>query len=138
MRGQGVKKSNNGTIEISGYFDGKNLVTGKGFKKWKKVKYDKQQHYPYKSIKTEEMYVYRGNLKESIIQGYGEFKWPDGRHYIGEFVNSQMQGQGKMTWLSKTGRKIVYKGQFLANVFHGQGKLNLQNGDFYEGQFENG
>ena len=37
MRGQGVKKSNNGTIEISGYFDGKNLVTGKGFKKWKKV-----------------------------------------------------------------------------------------------------
>ena len=48
MKGQGVKKSNNGTIEISGFFDGRNLVNGKGYKKWKKVYYDKQTHFPFK------------------------------------------------------------------------------------------
>lgn len=84
------------------------------------------------------MFVYRGNLKDSKIHGYGEFKWPDGRHYIGDFVNSQMQGQGKMTWLLKNGKKNVYKGRFLANVFHGAGSLLIHNGDTYEGQFENG
>jgi hypothetical protein len=133
MRGQGCKRSNNGTIEISGYFDGRNLVSGKGYKKWKRFSLDQQIHYPFKQIKTEENYVYRGNLKDSQIQGYGEFKWPDGRHYIGGFVNSQMQGQGKMIWMTSNGKKITYKGQFLANVFHGSGSLYLHNGDFYEG-----
>ena len=41
MKGQGIKKSNNGTIEISGFFDGRNFVNGKGYKKWKKVRHDK-------------------------------------------------------------------------------------------------
>ena len=44
-----------------------------------------------------------------------------------------MQGQGKMSWHSRNGKKTVYKGQFLANVFHGQGVLHMPNGDFYEG-----
>lgn len=92
MKGYGTKKTNNGAVEISGYFDGKNLVNGKGYKKWKNVRYEQSTHYPFKQIKTEEHFIYRGNLKDSQIQGYGEFKWPDGRHYIGDFVNSQMQG----------------------------------------------
>jgi len=36
MKGQGTKKSNHGTIEISGHFDGNNFVNGKGHKKWKR------------------------------------------------------------------------------------------------------
>lgn len=88
MKGYGTKKSNNGAIEISGNFDGKNMVNGKGYKKWKNIRYEQSTHYPFKQIKAEEMYVYRGSLKDSQIQGYGEFKWPDGRHYIGDFVNS--------------------------------------------------
>lgn len=88
MKGQGTKITNNGTVEISGFFDGNGIINGKGIKKWKKVFYEQQQFYPYKRIKVEENYFYRGNLKDSIIQGYGEFKWPDGRHYIGDFVNS--------------------------------------------------
>ena len=66
--------------------------------------------------------MYRGELKDSQMQGYGEFKWPDGRHYIGDFVNAQMQGQGKMIWHVQ-GKKFIYKGHFLANVFHGSGHL---------------
>lgn len=54
--------------------------------------------------------MYRGNMKDSLIMGYGEFKWADGRHYIGDFVNSQMQGQGKMIWFSEDGKKVTYKG----------------------------
>ena len=52
-------------------------------------------------MKSYEWFIYRGHLEKSQIDGYGEFKWPDGRHYIGDFVNSQMHGIGKMTWFSK-------------------------------------
>jgi hypothetical protein len=64
------------------------LVNGKGYKKWKKMFWVKQTVFPYKLQKIEEIFVYRGNLRDSMIMGYGEFKWPDGRHYIGDFVNS--------------------------------------------------
>ena len=92
MRGNGVKISNNGMIEISGNFDSNGLVNGKGYKKWKKVSWTQDTSYPYKKVKNEESFHYRGDLKESQILGYGEFKWPDGRHYIGDFLNAQMQG----------------------------------------------
>jgi len=45
-----------------------------------------------------EVYIYRGTMRDSRIEGQGEFKWPDGRHYIGEFVNSCMEGYGKLIW----------------------------------------
>ena len=31
------------------------------------------------------------------MQGEGEFWWPDGRHYIGEFVADKKDGKGTMT-----------------------------------------
>ena len=39
MRGSGTKKSNDGTLEISGLFDGSNTVNGKGYKKFKRTIY---------------------------------------------------------------------------------------------------
>ena len=42
IRGHGVKTSNDGQIEITGNFDAKGLVSGKGQKKWKKIKWVKQ------------------------------------------------------------------------------------------------
>ena len=81
-------------------------------------------------------------MENSQIQGYGEFKWPDGRHYIGDYVNSQMHGHGKMTWFDtnpSTGEqiKMVYKGNLFANVIQGMGILHKSNGDCYEGEFSN-
>ena len=73
---------NGGKVHIGGFFD-KGQVTGKGFKKWHN---------------DNGIYIYRGNLVESQISGYGVFKWPDGRHYIGDFVNAQMHGHGKLSW----------------------------------------
>ena len=39
-------------------------------------------------MRKTEFYVYRGTFKDNRIEGKGEFKWPDGRHYIGDFENS--------------------------------------------------
>ena len=100
-------------------------------------------------MRQEIVYIYRGNLVNSQIQGFGEFKWADGRHYIGDFVNSQMHGNGKLSWFEPTksqsiprnGRKAVntvYKGQLTASVIHGRGTLTKANGDTYIGEFENG
>ena len=81
-----------------------------------------------RQVKQYEYFIYRGNLENSLIQGFGEFKWPDGRHFIGDFVNSQMHGHGKMTWFdthptSGEQIKIIYKGNFFANVIQGMGVL---------------
>lgn len=65
MRGVGTKKSNNGCIEISGNFDSLNLINGKGHKKWKIVKWEKSKCYPYNNTKIEEIFVYRGELKDT-------------------------------------------------------------------------
>ena len=51
MRGNGTKKTNDGNIEISGIFDGTNMVNGKGYKKWKRAIYHQQTFFPYKQIK---------------------------------------------------------------------------------------
>lgn len=96
-----------------------------------------------------ESYQYRGSLKtfpgqqicslnQNIIDGAGEFKWPDGRHYFGEFNNGTMNGHGKLIWNDKYGGKATYKGQFIGNLFHGYGILKWSNGDTYSGDFHNG
>lgn len=158
MKGLGTKRLRNGMVEIYGNFDG-NSVNGKGYKKWKRVVVHNtsMNNNPNTSMngaqtnknlstsvhRVTELYIYRGTMKDSKIEGQGEFKWPDGRHYIGEFVNSCMQGYGKLIWhdaknAQGAASKSVYKGQFVANIFHGQGKINWGNGDIYEGEFENG
>ena len=84
MRGQGTKKLKYGAIEITGYFGSGQEVNGKGLKKWRKL----VKGSGVRIAKQYEYFIYRGQLHNSQIEGYGEFKWPDGRHYIGDFVNS--------------------------------------------------
>jgi hypothetical protein len=115
MKGLGTKRLRNGMVEIYGNFDG-NSVNGKGYKKWKRVVVHNtansqsallQQNNNSSKMgplstsvhRVTEVYIYRGQMKDSKIEGQGEFKWPDGRHYIGEFVNSCMQGYGKLIWV---------------------------------------
>ena len=92
MKGLGTKKLRNGMVEIQGMFDG-NSVNGKGSKKWKRQvvhQTNSSTTGTHKNLSTNvhrvtEVYLYRGNMRDSKIEGQGEFKWPDGRHYIGEF-----------------------------------------------------
>ena len=39
------------------------------------------------------------------MEGRGEFKWPDGRTYIGEYVDDTKQGEGTFEW--PDGRKYI-------------------------------
>jgi hypothetical protein len=88
MRGQGIKKIRWGEIQLEGYFNGQH-INGKGVKKWrtfnvKEIKGTTKS----RETKVPEYFIYKGDLEQSQINGYGEFKWPDGRHYIGQFINS--------------------------------------------------
>jgi hypothetical protein len=82
----------------------------------------------------DQTFHYRGQLKDTKIDGKGEFKWPDGRQYFGEFFQGTMNGQGKLLWNDKYGGKAIYKGIFIINQFHGNGRLVWSNGDIYSGK----
>ena len=56
------------------------------------------------------------------MHGSGEFKWPDGRKYIGSYVNDKKQGYGVFEWRN------------FANLF----KFILADGSRYTGNWENG
>lgn len=32
------------------------------------------------------------------MEGTGEFEWPDGRKYIGEYIDDKKHGQGTFVW----------------------------------------
>ena len=34
------------------------------------------------------------------MEGYGTFTWPDGRLYVGEYVDDMKQGEGTFEWPS--------------------------------------
>lgn len=79
--GNGTKQGKNFTI--SGIFQSYSSVTWQmGVKKLVKG--------------PNEIYQYRGALKNTQIDTKGEFKWPDGRHYFGQFLNGTMNGKGKL------------------------------------------
>ena len=42
-----------------------------------------------------------------VKQGIGEFFWPDGRHYKGDWIDGQHHGSGEYTWFDK--KKNVLK-----------------------------
>ena len=37
-------------------------------------------------------------MKDNKREGEGEFTWPNGRKYVGEFVCGKREGSGEMTW----------------------------------------
>jgi len=40
-----------------------------------------------------------------MIDGVGEYRWPDGKVYIGEWSNNRIHGKGEFTWID--GRKYI-------------------------------
>ena len=39
------------------------------------------------------------------MEGYGTFTWPDGRKYVGEYIDDMKQGEGTFEW--PDGRKYI-------------------------------
>lgn len=53
------------------------------------------------------------------MHGQGEFKWKDGRRYVGEYHNDKKEGYGEFYW--PTGK--CYKGQWKDGKQNGNGEL---------------
>lgn len=96
-------------------------------------------------------------LKGDCSTGYGEYLYPNGTRYVGNFEHGKPNGKGIMyfangnkylgDWVNETrqgkGRLILaeghtYTGEFLNNQFDGQGTMEYANGDVYQGQWKKG
>jgi hypothetical protein len=59
-----------------------------------------------------------GYWQNSHLNGYGEFRWKDGRKYMGEFINNEREGFGIHKWPNTM---KAYIGFWKGNKQHGIG-----------------
>ena len=79
-------------------------------------------------------FVYRGEMKESVQEGYGEERWPDNSTYKGDFKKGYKWGHGELVWSDKA----RYIGEFKEGAFDGVGEFFWEEGNKYSGQWKNG
>ena len=72
-------------------------------------------------------------IEGDCVNGYGVKDWSAGDRYLGDFVDSEMQGKGIYAYAG--GNR--YKGEFHRNQKHGKGIFTFASGDRYEGDFVN-
>lgn len=78
--------------------------------------------------------AYEGELNEQGKKyGHGIYRWPNGRIYVGEWYEDQMDGEGIETWPNGS----RYQGQFRANRRHGHGCFTWPDGRQYVGKIHN-
>lgn len=101
--------------------------------------------------------IFIGTYDQNGLQtGFGEFHWPSGDTYCGEFLQGQFNGNGTLTYAAggsyfgnwdmgqKQGFGILefvdgseYTGNFENNLIQGEGTYTFVNGDVYTGSFLN-
>jgi hypothetical protein len=78
--------------------------------------------------------VYKGEWKDNIRHGSGEYTWSDGERYTGEWNNDLKEGKGHYFWPS--GER--YEGSWVANRRNGDGTMYNKDGNvIYKGEWEN-
>ena len=77
---------------------------------------------------------YTGPFVNDKFQGFGEFRFVDGRTYKGDYAAGKREGKGVYKW--PTGAEYI--GQFKNGLQHGQGRFLEEDGKMMEGTFENG
>ena len=77
---------------------------------------------------------YTGNFRDDKMQGAGEFYFSDDRMYIGEFNNNNKDGMGQFIW--SNGR--IYKGNFKDDMIHGKGKMIISKNNIIKGIWNRG
>lgn len=78
--------------------------------------------------------VYKGEVRDSRLNGMGELTYDNGDSYKGQFTHGVFSGRG--TFSSAQGWQ--YEGEFQKGQAHGQGKLTLEDGRVFEGKFKQG
>ena len=71
---------------------------------------------------------------ETPTDGYGMKMDDDGNFYVGDFVDSQYSGQGRMVFASGN----IYAGEWAEGRIDGVGTFTFTSGDVYKGAFLNG
>lgn len=115
---------------------------------------EKTEIQPIFQFQFEERYLYDGELKEGLRNGYGTIRNDQGEEiYSGEWENDELCGKGKLKNVCsrvleqefdfKDFNKLAqcwvyYEGDFKRNLFDGMGDLLLSNGEKFVGKFERG
>lgn len=77
--------------------------------------------------------IFKGEFEQDSMT-YGELTFPNGNSYIGQFVDSKLNGFGVL----KTVGESEYSGQFFDGLKQGKGKIKYENGNYYDGEFFKG
>ncbi|MCQ2224473.1 MAG: hypothetical protein MJZ14_01950 [Paludibacteraceae bacterium] len=77
---------------------------------------------------------YEGEWSNGTLHGNGVMTWPNGNRYEGLFANGKREGYGVMTW----GSGNEYKGYWANDMWHGKGVKVSSDGVRKEGEFRNG
>jgi hypothetical protein len=78
-------------------------------------------------------YIYKGQFKNGLMDGWGNISYHEGGDYIGHFRENKMSGQGTYTWFN--GTKYKYVGGWKDGMKHGQGEMFYADGSKYVGEF---
>lgn len=84
----------------------------------------------------EPMQAYEGDLVEGQMQGQGTMTWKDGSGYEGRWKDGMMHGRGIMTYPSDQAEgRLTYEGEFVNSEPDGQGVMTWSDGSRYDGQW---
>jgi hypothetical protein len=81
-------------------------------------------------------YVYEGEWKLGLPNGYGQIQRGRQYQYVGNFVNGMKDGKGKELNKDLNGKNNLYIGDFKNNKKNGSGIENYDNKESYEGEFK--
>lgn len=101
----------------------------------------------------ESQYVYSGEWRNGLRQGYGDAVYSNGDSYYGEWSDDKYHGVGRYRYANgdvydgdwednlPSGKgqyfsdSFKYGGEWLQGWIHGFGRMDFSNGDIYEGYF---
>jgi hypothetical protein len=95
----------------------------------------------FKKIQYESGSSYEGYVLNGQRHGYGVYSTWNGITEEGEFMNGELNGKGKKTYIDIDNPDLmgtrIYEGEFKDGKLNGMGKYTSGSGDVYEGEFKN-
>ena len=70
-------------------------------------------------------------MENGVKSGYGKYKFHDGKEYVGDFVNNQLDGFGTMDY-----PEGYYEGYWKNNQRNGKGIMKFFKGDYAGDEYE--
>ena len=84
-----------------------------------------------------EEWTYIGDIVNNQRHGKGKITWLDGSWYEGDWGNNKKNGKGVELTNLDDGSSVIYEGDFYNNKWHGKGKRVFSDDTEYKGVFAN-